>query len=140
MHMYSLMESTVLVATNLAVMVGHQLWPPGPSLSIFLNEVGALMVLVLIEAAAEAFLFVVMIRWHNLPLTGSGEERGVLWNRTLVCLWATIHVSLGILTFFYTFLTKVVDSDKWAGVNVDPHDFCPHFSFVREWEYHSNRV
>ncbi|CEM23143.1 unnamed protein product [Vitrella brassicaformis CCMP3155] len=132
MHMYSLMESTVLVAANFLVMVGRQVLPAGPSLSIFLNDLGALMVLVLIEAAAEAFLFVVMIRWHNLPLTRSEGERGVLWNRTLVCLWANIHVCLSMLVFFYIFVTKVVNPDKWAGVNVDPHDFCPHFSFVRE--------
>ncbi|CEM25748.1 unnamed protein product [Vitrella brassicaformis CCMP3155] len=129
MHMYSLMESTVLVATNLAVMVGHQVLPPGPSLSIFLKELGALIILVLLEAAAEAFLFVVMIRWHNLPLTRSEEERGVLWNRTLVCLWANLSIALGILAFFYATMARVVNPD---GVHVEPSDFCPHFSFVHE--------
>mmetsp|Transcript_20409 Transcript_20409/g.49640 ORF Transcript_20409/g.49640 Transcript_20409/m.49640 type:complete len:263 (-) Transcript_20409:153-941(-) len=126
-RLYSLIEVTGLLYTNLTLLITNQIMGTASSLA-FVQGIGGLLMLVSIECAFEAVLFLVMVRWNNFPLLSSSYKKDVTCCEFLTCLWMGIRVASLMLPYLEVFVLRMVDADK--GGEVQPADMCPYFSFI----------
>ncbi|CEL93057.1 unnamed protein product [Vitrella brassicaformis CCMP3155] len=88
---WSLTEVTALLSTHLIVLVASLSAYGESAVGGFLQGVAVLAFLVFVECLFETVLFVVLVRWWNLPMVRGERESGSHWCRCLMSAWVGIN-------------------------------------------------
>ncbi|CEM02662.1 unnamed protein product [Vitrella brassicaformis CCMP3155] len=136
-RVWAFLEVTVLLFSNLVVLISNQIWGSDSSHVSFLQGTqgpeSVYLTLRPICCSSLHVLFVVLIRWNNLPMVRAEYESSVVWCRCLMCLWTGLCCISTWYMLFAIYTMRAMGEEKWG--DAGPAELCPGFSFVIEtWQ------
>ncbi|CEM30062.1 unnamed protein product [Vitrella brassicaformis CCMP3155] len=121
---YSFCETVLFLFTNLMVITIRQI--VYPSIVSLLEDLSLLVCLIAVESFLEAILYIIFIRWNNLPICRCQSGPGVLRTSVTVLLLNMVAMVISAMSQLLLFFARAVDRQLINGLT--PSDICPHFS------------